>query len=63
MFQLPAENSESQISTWSKQKESNLHSMVQLLRALVAPGGPAQVTIFLNSVSIANQSFAPLEQV
>lgn len=43
MFQIPAEIEDNPMSGWSPQKVSNVHCMVQVVRALVAPSGPAQV--------------------
>ncbi|OAD57049.1 hypothetical protein WN48_02849 [Eufriesea mexicana] len=42
MFQIPSENDDNPLSAWSPQKVSNVHCMVQVIRALVAPSGPAQ---------------------
>ncbi|KAG7197748.1 hypothetical protein KM043_001572 [Ampulex compressa] len=42
MFQIPAEVEENPPVGWSPQKLSNVHCMVQVIRALVAPSGPAQ---------------------
>ncbi|XP_054007785.1 general vesicular transport factor p115 isoform X1 [Hylaeus anthracinus] len=42
MFQIPPETDDSPLSGWSPQKVSNVHCMVQVIRALVAPSGPAQ---------------------
>ncbi|XP_024943329.1 general vesicular transport factor p115 isoform X2 [Cephus cinctus] len=44
MFQLPPETDDSPLSGWSPQKVSNVHCMVKVIRALVAPSGPAQAT-------------------
>ncbi|XP_046602584.1 general vesicular transport factor p115 isoform X1 [Neodiprion lecontei] len=44
MFDLPPETDENPLSGWSPQKVCNMHCMVQVIRALVAPGGPAQAT-------------------
>lgn len=44
MFQIPNEI-EDNFGGWSPQKVSNVHCMVQVVRALVAPSAPAQVTI------------------
>ncbi|XP_049802866.1 general vesicular transport factor p115 [Schistocerca nitens] len=41
MFYLPAEGDD---TVWSPQKVSNVHCMLQVLRTLVTPGNPAQVT-------------------
>lgn len=43
MFQISSELDDNPLSTWSPQKVSNVHCMVQVIRALVAPSGPAQV--------------------
>lgn len=43
MFQISSEHDDNPLSTWSPQKVSNVHCMVQVIRALVAPSGPAQV--------------------
>lgn len=48
MFELPPEIDENPLGGWSPQKVCNVHCMVQVIRALVAPGGPAQV-IFLTT--------------
>ncbi|XP_076627108.1 general vesicular transport factor p115 isoform X1 [Colletes latitarsis] len=42
MFQISPESEDSPLSGWSPQKVLNVHSMVQVIRALVAPSGPAQ---------------------
>ncbi|XP_031844161.1 general vesicular transport factor p115 isoform X2 [Nomia melanderi] len=42
MFQIPPELEDSPLGGWSPQKVSNVHCMVQVVRALVAPSGPAQ---------------------
>ncbi|CAL7948117.1 unnamed protein product [Xylocopa violacea] len=42
MFQIPSEIDDNPLSAWSSQKVSNVHCMVQVIRALVAPSGPAQ---------------------
>lgn len=42
MFQISSEHDDP-LNTWSPQKVSNVHCMVQVIRALVAPSGPAQV--------------------
>ncbi|CAK9810574.1 General vesicular transport factor p115 [Anthophora plagiata] len=39
MFQIPSGIND---NTWSPQKVSNVHCMLQVVRALVAPSGPAQ---------------------
>ncbi|XP_048510355.1 general vesicular transport factor p115 isoform X2 [Athalia rosae] len=44
MFELPPEVDENPLGGWSSQKVCNVHCMVQVVRALVAPGGPAQAT-------------------
>jgi len=44
MFQIPNEI-EDNLSGWSSQKVCNVHCMVQVVRALVAPSAPAQVKI------------------
>ncbi|KAJ8683674.1 hypothetical protein QAD02_019466 [Eretmocerus hayati] len=41
MFQLPTDEDNSIIG-WAPQKVSNVHCMIQVIRALVAPNGPAQ---------------------
>ncbi|XP_046673998.1 general vesicular transport factor p115 [Homalodisca vitripennis] len=41
MFTLPPEGDE---AGWSPQKVANIHSVLQILRTLVSPGNPAQVT-------------------
>ena len=43
MFEIPAETEDNLLVGWSPQKVSNIHCMVQVVRALVAPSGPAQV--------------------
>lgn len=43
MFQIPSEIDDNPLGAWSPQKVSNVHCMVQVIRALVAPSGPAQV--------------------
>lgn len=43
MFQIPPETEDNPLGGWSPQKVSNVHCMVQVVRALVAPSGPAQV--------------------
>jgi len=47
MFQIPNEIDDNNLSGWSSQKVSNVHCMVQVVRALVAPSAPAQVKITL----------------
>lgn len=42
MFSLPAEGDD---TGWSAQKVSNIHCMLQVVRTLVTPGNPAQVTL------------------
>ncbi|XP_028050343.1 general vesicular transport factor p115 [Monomorium pharaonis] len=42
MFQIPNEMEDSNFGGWSPQKVSNVHCMVQVVRALVAPSAPAQ---------------------
>ncbi|EZA48848.1 hypothetical protein DMN91_004882 [Ooceraea biroi] len=42
MFQIPNEVDDNNLSSWSPQKVSNVHCMVQVVRALVAPSAPAQ---------------------
>lgn len=43
MFQLPTDgNEDNSLVGWSPQKISNIHCMIQVIRALVAPSGPAQ---------------------
>ncbi|KAH0955835.1 hypothetical protein HN011_005197 [Eciton burchellii] len=42
MFQIPNEIDDNNLSGWSSQKVSNVHCMVQVVRALVAPSAPAQ---------------------
>ena len=43
MFEIPPDLDDSPLSGWSGQKVSNVHCMVKVIRALVAPSGPAQV--------------------
>jgi len=43
MFQIPNELEDNNLGGWSPQKVSNVHCMVQVVRALVAPSAPAQV--------------------
>lgn len=43
MFQIPNEMEDNNLGGWSPQKVSNVHCMVQVVRALVAPSAPAQV--------------------
>lgn len=43
MFQLPAEMEDNPAGVWFQQRVSNVQHMIQLVRALVAPGSPAQV--------------------
>ena len=43
MFQIPNEMEDNNFGGWSPQKVSNVHCMVQVVRALVAPSAPAQV--------------------
>ncbi|XP_043477147.1 general vesicular transport factor p115 [Leptopilina heterotoma] len=43
LFEIPPEVDDSPLASWSPQKVSNLHCMVQVIRALVAPNGPAQL--------------------
>lgn len=50
MFQLPQESEDSPFMGWSPQKVSNVHCMVQVIRALVAPSGSAQVNIYSRDV-------------
>lgn len=50
MFQISSEIDDNPLSAWSSQKVSNVHCMVQVIRALVAPSGPAQV-IAINIVN------------
>lgn len=45
MFQIPNEIEDNNFGGWSPQKVSNVHCMVQVVRALVAPSAPAQVKI------------------
>lgn len=45
MFQISSEIDDNPLSAWSSQKVSNVHCMVQVIRALVAPSGPAQVIV------------------
>lgn len=47
MFQIPNEMEDNNLGGWSPQKVSNVHCMVQVVRALVAPSAPAQVTLAL----------------
>ncbi|XP_054266477.1 general vesicular transport factor p115 isoform X2 [Macrosteles quadrilineatus] len=42
MFTLPPEGEEG--AGWSSQKVANIHCVLQILRTLVSPGNPAQVT-------------------
>ncbi|XP_069699958.1 general vesicular transport factor p115 isoform X3 [Periplaneta americana] len=42
MFNLPPEGDD---TGWSAQKVSNIHCMLQVVRTLVTPGNPAQVTM------------------
>ncbi|KAL0127013.1 hypothetical protein PUN28_005389 [Cardiocondyla obscurior] len=43
MFQIPNETEDNNLGNgWSPQKVSNVHCMVQVVRALVAPSAPAQ---------------------
>ncbi|XP_018361248.1 PREDICTED: general vesicular transport factor p115 isoform X1 [Trachymyrmex cornetzi] len=42
MFQIPNEMEDNNLGGWSPQKVSNVHCMVQVVRALVAPSAPAQ---------------------
>ncbi|KAL6264632.1 hypothetical protein P5V15_004733 [Pogonomyrmex californicus] len=42
MFQIPNEMEDNNLGGWSPQKASNVHCMVQVVRALVAPSAPAQ---------------------
>ncbi|XP_072743938.1 general vesicular transport factor p115 [Anoplolepis gracilipes] len=42
MFQIPNEIEDNNFGGWSPQKVSNVHCMVQVVRALVAPSAPAQ---------------------
>ncbi|XP_039305505.1 general vesicular transport factor p115 isoform X1 [Solenopsis invicta] len=42
MFQIPNEMEDNNLGGWSPQKVSNVHCMVQVIRALVAPSAPAQ---------------------
>ncbi|XP_029178163.1 general vesicular transport factor p115 [Nylanderia fulva] len=42
MFQIPNETEDNNFGGWSPQKVSNVHCMVQVVRALVAPSAPAQ---------------------
>ncbi|XP_012271153.1 general vesicular transport factor p115 [Orussus abietinus] len=42
MFQMPPETEEGPFVGWSSQKVSNVHCMVQVIRALVAPSGSAR---------------------
>ena len=50
MFQLPADLEDNPLGVWNPQKVSNIHCMVQLVRALVAPGNPAQVNYILKNI-------------
>ncbi|XP_077267281.1 general vesicular transport factor p115 [Temnothorax americanus] len=43
MFQIPNETEDNNLGAWSPQKVSNVHCMVRVVRALVAPSAPAQV--------------------
>lgn len=43
MFQIPNEIEDNNFGGWSPQKVSNVHCMVRVVRALVAPSAPAQV--------------------
>lgn len=43
MFQIPNEMEDNNFGGWSPQKVSNVHCMVRVVRALVAPSAPAQV--------------------
>ncbi|KAL1115755.1 hypothetical protein AAG570_006045 [Ranatra chinensis] len=43
MFDLPQESNEDAL--WSPQKVSNIHCVLQVVRALVSPGSPGQVTL------------------
>lgn len=45
MFQISSELDDNPLSTWSPQKVSNIHCMVQVIRALVTPSGSAQVSV------------------
>lgn len=47
MFQIPTEIEDNNLGGWSPQKVSNVHCMVQVIRALVAPSAPAQVKTIL----------------
>ncbi|GAB1869376.1 General vesicular transport factor p115 [Camponotus japonicus] len=42
MFQIPNEIEDNNFGGWSPQKVSNVHCMVQVVRALVAPSAPGQ---------------------
>lgn len=42
MFQIPSEIEDNNFGGWSPQKVSNVHCMVQVVRALVAPSAPGQ---------------------
>ncbi|XP_043577732.1 general vesicular transport factor p115 isoform X1 [Bombus pyrosoma] len=42
MFQISSELDDNPLSAWSPQKVSNIHCMVQVIRALVTPSGSAQ---------------------
>ncbi|PSN58147.1 General vesicular transport factor p115 [Blattella germanica] len=42
MFNLPSDGDD---AGWSAQKVSNIHCMLQVVRTLVTPGNPAQVTL------------------
>jgi hypothetical protein len=54
MFQIPNEIDDNNLSGWSSQKVSNVHCMVQVVRALVAPSAPAQVKITLTLIFYNN---------
>lgn len=43
MFQIPSESVDDSLANWSPQKVSNIHCMIQVIRALVAPSAPVQV--------------------
>lgn len=43
MFQLPPDVDDSPLAGWSPQKVANVHCMVQVIRALVAPSCPIQI--------------------
>lgn len=45
MFQIPNEIDDNNLCGWDPQKASNVHCMVQVIRALVAPSAPAQVRL------------------